>query len=137
MIFKHCLIFLVIVCGLVMRSSAQSMVAGEYFIDVDPGVGAANAFPVNATYNELVSLNIPLNGLSSGIHFLGLRVKSSAGKWSHYETRTFYVISSFGLPSRGVATVNPSIFRMDNRCNLILQYRFPICQKGYTDFVGE
>lgn len=54
----------------------------EYFWDNDPGVGMATAIPLNMAADGTTSaLSLPTDGLSDGIHLLGLRVGGSVG-WS-------------------------------------------------------
>jgi len=65
--------------------SNNTIVAAEYFIDTDPGVG--NATDVSLTpgtfIDETLNIAIP-NGLSAGDHILHIRVLSSNGNWSLY-----------------------------------------------------
>ncbi len=70
---------------------AQSIIGGEYFIDTDPGVGMGNFLPLTSSNDINTNLVIPLTNLPSGPHYLGWRVKNNLGKWSHYESRMFYV----------------------------------------------
>ena len=63
----------------------NTIVAAEFFIDTDPGVG--NATAINFTQGAIVdeTLNIPIpNNLSAGDHIMHIRVQSSNGKWSLY-----------------------------------------------------
>lgn len=60
-----------------------NVVAAEYWIDTDPGIG--NATPISVTAatdisNVVVAINT--TGLSNGIHRYGIRTKSIDGKWS-------------------------------------------------------
>jgi hypothetical protein len=63
---------------------AQSdIVAMEYFIDTDPGIGNGTAIPVTPGIelsNQQVLIN--LNGLSTAAHKLYIRSKDATGKWS-------------------------------------------------------
>lgn len=65
--------------------SNNTIVAAEYFIDTDPGVGSATAITLTpgAFIDETLNIAIP-NDLSAGDHLLHLRVLSSNGKWSLY-----------------------------------------------------
>lgn len=73
----------------VFYKSAQitnnTIVAAEYFIDTDPGVGNATALTVTqgATVDETLNIAIP-NDLSAGDHVLHIRVQSINGNWSLY-----------------------------------------------------
>ena len=82
------LIFGVFTC---LQLNAQKIMAAEYFIDNDPGVG--NGTPVTFTQGDKVdfSFSVPVTGLSEGFHNLFLRVEDENGNWSLYEGRNFYV----------------------------------------------
>lgn len=75
-------------------ADASDIIAAEYFLDTDPGVGNGTALSVGtsgATVNFTAS--IPTS-LAPGFHFLAIRVKGSDGKWGHYEKRGLYVSSA-------------------------------------------
>ena len=72
---------------------AQSnLVAGEWFLDTDPGLG--NGIAISFTQGSTVNTTIALDDatLVSGFHNLFIRAKNADGVWSHYEGRTFYII---------------------------------------------
>lgn len=81
--------------------TTPNLVSGEYFMDTDPGLGNGTAISFNAGTDVSPSLTVPTSNLASGIHNLFIRVKNSAGKWSHYEGRMFYVMPtiSASLPN--------------------------------------
>jgi len=69
-------------------SSAEPLiVAAEWFIDIDPGIGNANPIAISPTLNADVALNLSILGVPVGEHLLFLRVKDAMGKWTHYEGR--------------------------------------------------
>ena len=63
----------------------NNLMAAEYFIDTDPGVGNGTAVSITqaASIDELLNIAIP-NNLTAGNHILHIRVKSNNGKWSLY-----------------------------------------------------
>lgn len=65
--------------------SNNEIVAAEYFIDTDPGIGSATAVNITqgALIDETLNISIP-NNLTAGDHILHIRVLSSNGKWSLY-----------------------------------------------------
>ncbi len=75
-------------------SSVTNVVAGEYFLDVDPGVG--NGFPFTLSGSPTISdvINIPTTSLSAGFHTLFIRVKDNVERWSHYESTSFYILQN-------------------------------------------
>lgn len=60
----------------------------EWFIDADPGIGSGNC--IDATTGKNVYL-LPLEGVSAGVHTLGLRSCNQTGVWSNTLTRLLYV----------------------------------------------
>jgi len=66
-----------------------NLVAGEWFIDTDPGLG--NGTAINFTASDVVNpiIAIPSGNLSVGIHHLFIRVRDANSVWSHYEGREF------------------------------------------------
>ncbi|RYD91184.1 MAG: hypothetical protein EOP54_22845, partial [Sphingobacteriales bacterium] len=51
----------------------QNVTAAEYFVDADPGIGAATAIVVTPALNvNNLSASINVNGLSTGVHRLVL-----------------------------------------------------------------
>ena len=77
------------------------IVAAEYFIDNDPGVGSAT--PLSVTQGQTIDedYNIPTNGLglAEGVHLIGIRTLDANGVWSMTEKRPF-VIRSSGTSTR-------------------------------------
>lgn len=68
----------------------NTIVAAEYFIDEDPGVGNANAATITqgTSMNEFLAL--PLTAVSEGVHILHIRVKNNLNQWSLYARQLFY-----------------------------------------------
>ncbi len=78
-------------------SNVTDIIAAEYFIDVDPGVGLGTAMTIGAsggTVNFLAS--IPTTSLALGFHNMGIRTKDASGKWGLYENRIFYIKTPTG-----------------------------------------
>jgi hypothetical protein len=82
---------------------AQNINRLEYYIDADPGFGNGTAvtFTAASTINE--AFNIPLSSVGDGFHFVGIRAKNDANKWSTVVMRPFFkerivgAASPFGL----------------------------------------
>ncbi|GAB3580455.1 T9SS type A sorting domain-containing protein [Hymenobacter daeguensis] len=87
-------LLLLLLIGGALRSYGQATIArAEYFIDTDPGLGSATAIALPATPAADVaglSASIPLSGLSTGFHQLGVRSQDANGAWSLTSRRTFY-----------------------------------------------
>jgi hypothetical protein len=72
-------------------ADASNIVAAEYFFDLDPGTGNATSIPITPGSTVSFTATLPVGGLSTGFHFLGIRTKGSDGKWGVFESRGFYV----------------------------------------------
>lgn len=82
---------LLILCGLLTSQllSAQ-LTSGEYFFDTDPGVSQAIPFSIPTEQFLEGDFTFDTQGLASGTHLLGLRVKGE-GLWGFTETIEFYI----------------------------------------------
>lgn len=80
----------------------RNIVAAEYFIDTDPGLGSAVPIIVPAPTNSFVSdlqVPVPVN-TGAGQHFLFVRVKDNLDRWSLFSLDTFSV--TIPLPVTGL-----------------------------------
>ena len=71
--------------------TASPIVAVEYFIDTDPGVGLGTPITITGGMSIALNTNIQLPTLVAGFHNLFMRSKDAKGDWSLYEGRVFYV----------------------------------------------
>jgi len=62
----------------------------EYFIDTDPGYGAATAVPVSPADNVTKSFNVNLSEVTNGFHSIYVRAQNTEGKWSFVHKALFY-----------------------------------------------
>lgn len=70
----------------------SDIVAAEYFIDIDPGIGQGIPINVNtAAVNQSLAFSLDLSGCSLGLHTLYTRVKSSANIWSIHNSQLFFI----------------------------------------------
>lgn len=68
------------------------IVAAEYFIDTDPGLGNGTPIPINSPSHDLtVNTAITPPVLSAGTHYLFVRTQDISGSWSLYEGQEFTV----------------------------------------------
>ncbi|MBN9293419.1 MAG: T9SS type A sorting domain-containing protein [Flavobacteriia bacterium] len=77
-------------------SPLTNVVAGEYFLDTDPGIGNGMPFTLTPGTNFSGTINLPITSVNKGFHNLFIRVKDNLGRWSHYESKSFYVLDSSG-----------------------------------------
>ena len=76
-----------------LQQTQHQIVAGEYFFDLDPGVGTAGAIVV-APQDSLVLQNFTaaVSGLSPGPHKLYVRFRDAYGGWSQTSRSTVEVV---------------------------------------------
>ncbi len=75
---------------IISSNNSKNIESGEYFIDTDPGFGAATPIIVNTPGNVILqNFSAVVNGLSSGYHKLYTRVRDNDGKWSQTSRRNF------------------------------------------------
>ncbi|MFM9986589.1 MAG: hypothetical protein ACKVOK_15215, partial [Flavobacteriales bacterium] len=72
-----------------------TIVAGEYFLDVDPGFGLGNPIDINGLTIDQ-DLDLSLAGVPNGVHKLYVRVMDDRGQWSHADEANIQVGSGFG-----------------------------------------
>ncbi|MBL7944109.1 MAG: hypothetical protein JNM00_15165 [Flavobacteriales bacterium] len=74
-------------------AGAQTIVTGEYFFDVDPGMGLATHFDVMAQ-GDTVEAEVEINSsfLSPGRHILYVRWKDDSGRWGITNKREVYIV---------------------------------------------
>jgi PKD repeat protein len=74
---------------------SDEVVAAEYYIDSDPGVGLGE--PVAITSGSVVNTNFVVNNpYDQGTHAIFLRVKSANGNWSLLSSQTYTVCDTYG-----------------------------------------
>ncbi|MDO7877299.1 FG-GAP-like repeat-containing protein [Hymenobacter sp. ASUV-10] len=83
----------------------------EYFIDTDPGFGAATALAITpgADLSGLTA-NINVGSLTTGFHAIGYRSQDANGQWSITTRRTFYFEPS---AAQALAEVNKVEYFID------------------------
>lgn len=96
---KKCIIILGLLYGSVSQAqfnyppappALANITAAEYFIDVDPGFGAATPITVTAANNiPALVASINVTGLTPGVHQLQVRSVDATGNWSITATQTF------------------------------------------------
>jgi hypothetical protein len=73
-------------------TNVSNIVAAEFFIDNDPGVGNGTAITPSPTGSSPTFVaNVPTASLGSGFHFVAIRTKGADGKWGLFENRGFYI----------------------------------------------
>lgn len=81
-------------------NTGQTVTQAEYYIDNDPGVGAAAQLAYNPTPGAPLSLSINPSSLSPGAHTLVVRTKNSRNRWSASYVKAFVVAPLAGTISR-------------------------------------
>jgi hypothetical protein len=73
------------------NANDAEIVAAEYFVDTDPGIGNATPIAITPGDSVITNFQIPTASLLIGSHIAYMRVKDSEDKWSVYSKDTFYV----------------------------------------------
>ncbi len=68
-----------------------NVVAAEYYVDTDPGVGGGTPFDISGGTTLDEDFTIPTASLPEGFHTIGVRLQDSDGIWSVQESRSIYV----------------------------------------------
>jgi hypothetical protein len=72
----------------------SNIVAGEYFLDTDPGIGLATHVAVpSPAADKTLSIQLSDTNISPGYHSLNYRFLDAAGHWGESSSQIFYVQS--------------------------------------------
>jgi hypothetical protein len=69
----------------------DDIVGVEYFWDEDPGIGKATLITLTKATEVNTSLDISTKNLMQGVHFLGVRLKTTLGQWSPTQYNAVYI----------------------------------------------
>jgi hypothetical protein len=85
-------------------ANMPNMVAAEYFIDTDPGVGSATPVSITAgqTFTQALPLLVPAS-TTQGNHFIAMRFKDANGIWGLLDFDTLTVSGT--IPVTGLTLV--------------------------------
>ena len=72
-------------------NNVSNIVAAEFFVDTDPGVGNGTSITLTPGPNPTFIASVPTTALAGGFHFIAIRTKDADGKWGLYENRGFYI----------------------------------------------
>ena len=82
---------------------ATSITRIEYFFNTDLGPGNNTSIPITAGSPQNNSFPITIPGtLTPGFHQIGFRYRDNKNRWSHAETRTFYVLPPVSSSNREI-----------------------------------
>jgi len=70
-------------------SNQPQIIAAEYFVDTDPGVGNGIAIPVEPGDTVLKNFNVNVMPYSIGAHYLFVRTMDASGVWSQWASQAF------------------------------------------------
>ncbi|HPO63881.1 MAG TPA: fibronectin type III domain-containing protein, partial [Candidatus Kapabacteria bacterium] len=96
--FSKCSVVYIIVINNEPVLLAAPIVAAEYFIDNDPGLGLATLISLTPTDSVNILDSLSTADLALGIHYISYRFKDDNGSWSHTKTGRFYVIETDTTP---------------------------------------
>ena len=91
--------------GSINNAGLPNIVKAEYFVDTDPGFGAATEVPLADAVNiSNFNFNANLAGVTAGLHRFFLRSLDANGRWSITSTDTFSISSTL-IPSATIGNV--------------------------------
>lgn len=85
----------------------------EYFFDADPGAGNGTNVPITPGSSITRSVVVPITSLTTGFHNLNFRTRDDKGRWSHFATRTFYIVPPFSVAPATTLTEAEYFFDAD------------------------
>ncbi len=89
---KRFLFIIAILLAMYPVKGQQKIVAGEYFLDKDPGEGRGTHFVLSSkTLDSTLNLNVPVDTIPAGYHILNFRFVDAVGHWGMSFARSFYV----------------------------------------------
>ncbi len=101
--------------------SEKSVVAAEYYVDRDPGVGQAIPYPVIPNVEVNQSFVLATDTLSPGLHLFGMRFRDSSGNWTIALQKGFWVERI-----HSVASVNAAEYYIDSDPGFNLATSIPV-----------
>lgn len=104
---------LAMLLGMAVR--AQSIVAAEYFIDTDAGVGANHAISITTPTDSisLDSILIDVSGYAPGYHWLFVRAQRENGAWGTTASKRFYIYPPSGPYAHPTVTLSKAEYIID------------------------
>jgi hypothetical protein len=73
------------------NTALSPIVAGEYFVDADPGFGKGTGIPVSqGTDLTNIAFAFDITSLTTGFHKIYVRFRDANGVWSHIVVKSFY-----------------------------------------------
>lgn len=80
------------------QAGTNTLVAFEYFINEDPGVGNGTQASISPGAQASLAIPISLQGLPEGFHTLSVRFQDQNGIWSNAKSRIFIVQNATSTP---------------------------------------
>ena len=85
-----------------------AVVAGEFFLDTDPGLGKGNTITIGSGVDlKNVNFLVDITGINAGFHHISVRFRDANGSWGHTNSRSFYkeTLSSPGVQAALLLTL--------------------------------
>ena len=114
---KELFTILILCLTLIGIASAQDdIVAMEYYIDDDPGIGLGTSIPISSGPSIDINITIPVSGLglSLGPHLLVIRSQNASGEWSMYEVRKFLIAETQNTSTPPLLNITEIEYLIDN-----------------------
>ncbi|MFN6088119.1 MAG: fibronectin type III domain-containing protein [Cyclobacteriaceae bacterium] len=115
------------------------IVAFEYSIDADPGVGSGTfSIPVSPASNtvDLVNQNLNVGSLTLGTHKLVIRGKNQNNQWGFYEVRNFSVCNQVPTTMSAATAITTTSFTANwSAAAGATSYQLDVSQDNFATFV--
>ena len=85
------LAIMLLATGTAISEAATQLAHAEYFLDADPGRGAATAIPIGDDGALDTRLSIATDDLAPGFHTLVIRAQDAAKNWGVRREQTFFI----------------------------------------------
>ncbi len=83
-----------------------SIVAAEYFIDIDPGEGNGNSITTSGDSIDENVIVATSGSLAQGDHYVYVRVQNADGTWSLYDKQYFEVSGTLGIETEELSKIS-------------------------------
>ena len=96
---------------------SQPIIDGDFFWDIDPGLGAGQNIALTSGADvQLSNFQVGISDLTSGVHHLYLRVKNAHGIWGMTQMHNFYLVPAMAIlpPGKNVNDITAAEYFIDD-----------------------
>jgi len=112
------------------------IVAAEYYIDTDSGIGNGTTIPLSNPTDDQFTFDITTPSLTEGEHLLFIRIKNQENVWSLYDVVTFTVDSSLSITDNNLENTI-TIYPNPVKDKVKITSKHPITSHKIIDITGK